>query len=79
MDQEMSTGVSPRLCEPPTKMYSMIRKKKMMTSMSSLFLCGAVFVEVWLVDVGIAEENPEPVNDPVGACVDRRSDVLYDL
>ena len=54
----MSTGVSPRLCEPPTKMYSMIRKKKknMMTSMSSLFLCGAVFVEVWLVDVGIADE-----------------------
>ena len=38
----------------------------MMTSMSSLFLCGTVFVEVWLVDVGIAEENPEPVNDPVG-------------
>ena len=37
-----------------------------MTSMSSLFLCGTVFVEVWLVDVGIAEENPEPVNDPVG-------------
>ena len=61
------SGVSPRLCEPPTKMYSMIRKKKnMMTSMSSLFLCGTVFVEVWLVDVGIAEENPEPVNDPVG-------------
>ena len=52
----MSTGISPRLCEPPTKMYSMIRKKKMMTSMSSLFLCGAVFVEVWLVDVGIADE-----------------------
>ena len=25
-----------------------------------------VFVEVRLVDVGIAEENPEPVNDPVG-------------
>ena len=38
----------------------------MMTSMSSLFLCGAVFVEVWLVDVGIADENPKPVNDPVG-------------
>ena len=34
--------------------------------MSSLFLCGIVFVEVCLVDVGIAEENPEPVNDPVG-------------
>ena len=38
----------------------------MMTSMSSLFLCGAVFVEVWLVDVGIADENPKPVNDSVG-------------
>ena len=38
----------------------------MMTSMSSLFLCGTVFVEVWLVDVGIAEEYSEPVNNPVG-------------
>ena len=37
-----------------------------MTSMSSLFLCGTVFVEVWLVDVGIAEEYSEPVNNPVG-------------
>ena len=27
MDQEMSTGVSSRLCEPPTKTYSMIRNK----------------------------------------------------
>ena len=50
----------------------------MMTSMSSLFLYGTVFVEVWPVDVGIAEENPGPVNDPVGV-VDRRSDVLYEL
>ena len=34
--------------------------------MSNLFLRGTVFVEVRLVDVGIAEENPAPRNDPVG-------------
>ena len=47
-------------------LYDPKKKKKMMTSMSSLFLYGTVFVEVWLVDVGIAEEYSEPVNNPVG-------------
>ena len=47
--------------------------------MSSLFLRGTVFVEVRLVDVGIAEEYSKPVNRSCRGCVDRRSDVLYDL
>ena len=41
------SGVSPRLCGPTIKMCSMIREReKMMTSMSSLFLYGTVFVLV---------------------------------
>ena len=81
------SGVSPRLCGPPDKdVFYGPWEKKMMTSMSSLFLYGTVFVLVVFKPserstgrgcedcVVVVPSGSQNVNS-----WHRRSDVLYDL